>query len=342
MSEGTAAFTQAAVIGAGAWGTTLAWLMGGQGRPVSLWARPQQAAALARDRENRLRLPGVKLPESVRVCADLPEAVCAADLVIVAVPSEHLRTTVRGLGGALAPGAVVMSATKGLETATGKRMSEVLVDELGLERSHVVALSGPNLSAEIAAGQPAVSAVAGCDETVVGRCQKFVGTPLFRIYANYDILGVETCGALKNVLALGAGVSDGLGFGANARAALVTRGLAEMGRVGTAMGALRATFWGVAGIGDVLATCNSRLSRNWQAGNRLAQGEELESIIGGDAPVVEGVPTTAAARELAGRLGVDAPITAALHEVLFEGRAPQDAVRELMARPGRAEAESWQ
>jgi glycerol-3-phosphate dehydrogenase (NAD(P)+) len=342
MSDGTRIFTRAAVIGAGAWGTTLAWLMGGQGRPVTLWARPEQAAAIARDRENRLRLPGVRLPDAVAVCGDLPGAVAGADLIIVAVPSEHLRATVRGLRGCLGPGTVIMSATKGLEVATGKRMSEVLVEELEVEPSRVVALSGPNLSGEIVAGQPAVSAVAGRDEAVVQRCQKFVGTPLFRIYANYDILGVETCGALKNVLALAAGVSDGLGFGANARAALVTRGLAEMGRVGTALGALRATFWGVAGIGDVLATCNSRLSRNWQAGYRLAQGEGLQSITGGGAPVVEGVPTTAAARALADRLGVDAPITGALYQVLFEGHAPRDAVRDLMARPERAEAEGWQ
>lgn len=342
MSDDGSTFAQAAVIGAGAWGTTLAWLIGCQGRPVTLWARPEQAAAIARNRENRLRLPGVQLPDTVAITGDAGTAVQGADLVIVAVPSEHLRATVRGLRGHLRPDAVVISATKGLERATGKRMSEILSEELALEPRHVVALSGPNLSGEIVAGQPAVSVVAGCDEAIVHRCQNFVATPLFRIYANYDILGVETCGALKNVLALGAGVSDGLGYGANARAALVTRGLAEIARIGTAMGAHRATFWGVAGIGDVLATCNSRLSRNWQAGYRLAHGESLATITGRNAPVVEGVPTTAAAWALAQRLGVAAPITDALHEVLFEGRAPQEAVRELMTRPGRAEAESWQ
>jgi len=341
MNDELPTFTRAAVIGAGAWGTTLAWLLGGQGRPVTLWARPQQAEAIARDRENRLRLPGVKLPPTVQVCADMAAAVTQADLIIVAVPSEHLRATVRGMGAWLRPEAVVMSATKGLEVPTGKRMSEVLQEELALPPSRVVALSGPNLSAEIVAGQPAVSAVAGYEETVVRRCQNFMATPLFRIYANCDILGVEICGALKNVLALGAGISDGLGYGANARAALVTRGLAEMGRIGTTLGAQRATFWGVAGIGDVMATCNSHLSRNWQAGYRLAQGENLAEVTGQDGPVAEGVPTTAALQALVRKLGVPAPITGALHEILFEGRAPQDAVRELMTRPGRSEVESW-
>jgi len=337
------AFRRTAVIGAGAWGTTLAWLTGNQSRPVHLWARREALArAMRQQRENADRLPGAVLSDSVQPTSDLAEALTGADLVICAVPSEHLREVMDQARGHLDPGAVIISATKGLELSSGKRMSQVIAEATGFDPDRILALSGPNLSAEIVAGMPATSVVAGRVEETVRNCQAFLSTPLFRIYANYDILGVEICGALKNVLAIAAGVSDGMGFGANAKAALLTRGLAEIGRLGTKLGASRATFWGVAGVGDILATCNSRLSRNYQVGFRLGRGERIAQILDTQGAVAEGVPTTAAVRGLAAQLSVELPIATVLHQILFEDREPSDAVAELMRRQWRAEAEAWQ
>jgi glycerol-3-phosphate dehydrogenase (NAD(P)+) len=332
-----------AVIGAGAWGTTLACLWGREGTPVRLWARrPELAAQMARTRENPARLPGVRLPDNVAPTAGPEEALEEAGVVVVAVPSGHLREIVASLARHLGPAVTVISATKGLEPGTGQRMSQVLGEELGGDAGRLLALSGPNLSAEIAGGKPAVSVLAGCDHERVEDCQGRLSTALFRLYASYDILGVELCGALKNVLAIAAGFCDGLELGANARAALITRGLAEMGRLGTRLGAERATFWGAAGVGDILATCTSPLSRNYLVGLRLARGETMADVQRSHPGVAEGIPTTSVAHALAQRMGVQAPITAALDEVLFAGRAPADAVRDLMTRRWRAEVEDWQ
>jgi glycerol-3-phosphate dehydrogenase (NAD(P)+) len=335
--------SRVAVIGAGAWGTTLAWMLGGKGVPVRLWARrAEQAAALTRDRENVLHLPGTLLPDNVAVTADLSLAVDGATCAIIAVPSEHLRSVAAALAPSLPSECLLISATKGLEIATGRRMSQVLREETGAGAERVFALSGPNLSGEIVAGMPAVSVLAGSDTPALVAGQQLLSGPLFRVYANCDILGVEVCGALKNVIAIAAGVAAGLGFGANAKAALVARGLAEIGRLGSRLGAQRATFWGAAGVGDVVATCHSPLSRNWQVGHALGRGEALAQVTQGRASVAEGVPTTAAARELARREQVEVPITCALYEVLYEHRRPADAVRDLMTRPWRVEAEDWQ
>jgi glycerol-3-phosphate dehydrogenase (NAD(P)+) len=332
-----------AVIGAGAWGTTLACLWGRTGVPVRLWARrPDLAARIAETRENPERLAGVGLPPQVAPTADLAEAAQGVGIVVVAVPSAHVRAVAAGLAGHVPAEATIISATKGLEPDSGQRMSEVLREELGVEAGQLVALSGPNLSAEIAAGRPAVSVLAGSSQARVESCQERLCTPLFRLYASYDILGVELCGALKNVLAIAAGFSDGLDLGSNARAALITRGLAEMGRLGTRLGAERATFWGVAGVGDILATCTSPLSRNYLLGLRLARGETMHDVQRSHPGVAEGIPTTSVAHGLARRMGVEAPITAALYEVLFEGRVPADAVHDLMTRRWRAEVEEWQ
>ena len=335
MSEVTA------VIGAGAWGTTIAWLLGSKGLPVRLWARSeQQAEVIAATHTNETRLPGVTLPESVAATSDLAWVVEEAQHVVVAVPSEHVRGVAGRLAAHLPEGARIISATKGLELTTGKRMSEVLGEETGLPPERLLALSGPNLSGEIAAGMPAVSVVAGVCPEAVAACQRLLATALFRTYGNCDILGVEMCGALKNVIALAAGINDGLGYGANAKAALLTRGLAEISRLGIRLGADRATFWGVAGVGDMVATSSSRLSRNWQVGYQLGSGQNHETALASQAGVAEGVRTTAAAADLAERVGVEAPIITALRAVLFEGREPEDAVRELMTRPGRSEAEN--
>lgn len=332
-----------AVIGAGAWGTTLAWLVGNQGHAVRLWARRESLARQMRETgENAERLPGTALPPTLQATSDLARALAGAPLVICAAPSEHLREVMTLAAPHLAAGALIVSATKGLELTSGKRMSQVIAEATGLGADRILALSGPNLSAEIVAGMPATSVVAGTVEETVRHCQAFLSTRLFRIYANYDILGVEVCGALKNVLAIAAGVSDGMGFGANAKAALLTRGLAEVGRLGTKLGASRATFWGVAGVGDILATCNSRLSRNYQVGFRLGRGERVGEVLATQDAVAEGVPTTVAVRRLARELDVEAPIATVLYQILFEHRDPADAVAELMSRQGRAEAEAWQ
>lgn len=332
-----------AVIGAGAWGTALAWLIGGRGHEVRLWARrPEHAAEMAAARENAQRLPGTLLPDAVTPTADGRAALADAGMVVTVVPSEHLREVLRQLAPHIPPDACIVSATKGLELDTGKRMSQVLMEETGFPAAQVLALSGPNLSGEIVQGMPATAVVAGIDQQTVASCQAFLSTRLFRIYTNCDILGVEICGALKNVIALAAGICDGLGFGANVRAALITRGLTEMGRIGTRMGAQRATFWGVAGVGDLIATCHSPLSRNFQVGQRLGRGQSLQQALDELQSVAEGVPTTSAVRQLAGMLGVDAPITAALHEVLFGGVSPMQALDGLMTRQWRSETEDWQ
>ena len=223
------------------------------------------------------------------------------------------------------------------------RMSEILAEELTDPAAHpVAALSGPNLSGEIVQGMPAVSVVAAPEPAIAERVQALFSSRRFRVYRNCDIIGVELCGALKNVVAIGTGISDGLGFGDNAKAALITRGLAEIGRVGVTLGALPATFWGIAGVGDLITTCNSRLSRNWQVGWRLARGESLSGIQESTAAVAEGIYTTAAAREVAARLAVPTPVTEAVYRILFGGASPAAEVEQLMTRPQRAEAEPWQ
>jgi len=332
------------IIGAGAWGTTLSWLLAGQGKPVVLWARdPDLAERIHDTRENPKYLPGVALPDLVTATADLEAALTGVDTMVVAVPSHGFRDVAIRTAEYIADGALIVSVVKGLERGTGMRMSEILAEELSAPESHpIVALSGPNLSGEIAQGMPAVSVAASSDPDAARRVQALFSSGRFRVYRNYDIIGVELCGALKNIIAIGAGISDGLGFGDNAKAALITRGLAEIGRLGVALGAQPATFWGIAGVGDLLTTCNSPLSRNWQVGHRLARGESLSAIQDSTPAVAEGIYTTVATRELATRLGIETPVTNAVHRILFEAVSPAEAVAQLMSRPQRAETEAWQ
>jgi glycerol-3-phosphate dehydrogenase (NAD(P)+) len=308
---------------------------------VALWARSPELAAVVSDcRENRKYAPGAILPECVQVTADPAEALAGTDLVLVAVPSSWLRGVMRSVAAHVPAGAIVVSGTKGLEKPSGKRMSEVIVEELGAA-TRIAALSGPNLSREIITGHPAVSVAASHDATVAQVVQETLSSGLFRVYTNCDILGVEICGALKNIIALGAGIADGLGYGDNAKAALITRGLAEMGRLGTRLGAAAGTFWGIAGVGDLVATCNSNLSRNWTVGWRLGRGETLERVLADVSGVAEGIQAAAAARALGAQVGVEMPITEAVYQVLFKGCAPADGVRFLMEREGKSEAEDW-
>jgi len=339
----TSSEEKVAIIGAGAWGTTLAWMLGRQGQAVALWVRrPDLAEQIQRERKNHQYRPEVALPQSVTVTAVMSEAVDKAAIVIVAVPSHGFREVIRQASDYLEANTIVVSATKGLERGSGRRMSEILAKELSAVDSYAtVALSGPNLSEEISKGMPAVTVSASENHQAAARIQALLGSPAFRVYRNYDIIGVELCGALKNIIAIGAGISDGLGYGDNAKAALITRGLTEMARLGVRLGAAPATFWGIAGVGDVVATCHSRLSRNWQVGWRLARGESLAEIQGSTRSVAEGIYTTIAAKQLSERAAVATPITGAVYKVLFEGTSPAEAVEELMSRPDKAEMEEW-
>jgi len=326
-----------AVIGAGTWGTTLAVRLARRG-PVTLLARDEaHAERLRGDRENRHYLPDVPLPGNVLVTAD-PQVLASADeLVIVAVPSAALRSSVAAVAGALAADAVVLSVAKGLEQGSLLRMSQVITDEVPAASGRVAALSGPNLALEIARGLPAGAVVAAEDEAVSGRVIDVLGGRTFRLYRNRDIVGVELAGALKNIVAIVAGAVDQLAGGDNAKAAITTRGLAEMTRLGVAMGAHPMTFAGLAGIGDIMATCSSALSRNHRLGVELAAGRAWSDVEGTLPGVAEGAYTVRAAIALAERHGVDMPIAREVHAVLYEGKDVRSSVRDLLARESKDE-----
>lgn len=328
------------VLGAGAWGTTLAWMLASSGYPVRLWCREADLAAEMRaTRRNGRYRPEMELPDNVEVHTEVDAALAGAETVVVAAPSRFVRGVLEEARPHLVGHPLLISASKGLEESTGLRMSQVIREVLP-EDLPLAALSGPNLSREIALGMPTVSVAASAEEAIAARAQRILTTPLFRVYRNCDIIGLELCGALKNVIAIGAGIGEGLGFGANAKGALVTRGLAEMTRLGLSLGAQPATFWGAAGVGDLVATSISHDSRNWNVGWRLAHGETWEEINRGSISVAEGVYTAQAARRLGEEQGVALPITDAICQVLFESVPAQRAVEQLMTRPEKAE-EDW-
>lgn len=336
----TSSSVSAAVVGTTSWGTTLAILMAKQGHQVKLWARTEEEAELLQqERENKRFLPGFPFPTSLQVTASPDHAFGQAHLILFAVPSKSLRVNAKRMGGAISPDAVVISATKGLELDTGLRMSQVLAQELPESlRSHICALSGPNLSGEIAQEWPSTTVVASEDEQSASIAQAALMTPYFRVYTNNDVVGVELGGALKNVIAIGAGISDGLGYGNNTKAAFVTRGLTEITRMGVAAGANALTFAGLAGLGDLVATASSPLSRNRYLGEQLAKGRSLEEIQASMQNVAEGVDTSAAAIKMSKQMEVEMPITEATYRVLFQGLDPHQAVIELL---GRAPQPEW-
>ena len=327
------------VVGTTSWGTTLAVLMAREGLDVALWARTEDEAATLHDQgENARFVPGVKFPEGLRVTASSDEAFGDADLVVLAVPSRTFRDNARRVSDSLADSAVVVSATKGLELDTGKRMSQILEEELPPAlRSRVCSLSGPNLAHEIAQGKPSSTVIASREPDACRRAQELVTSHRFRVYTNEDIVGVELAGAFKNIIALGAGICDGLGYGDNAKAAFMTRGLAEIARLGEALGAHPPTFAGLAGMGDLVATCSSTLSRNHYVGEQLARGRTLQEIRSAMDNVAEGVDTTAAAVALADSVGIEMPIAQATYRVLFEDVPLDRAIAELMGRAPRPE-----
>ncbi len=332
------------MVGAGTWGTTLALLLARSG-PVTLVARDKgQASALAETRENARYLPGVTLPVEIEVVAE-PEALRdARELVILAVPSAAMREVCAAAALSIVPEAVLLSVAKGIERGSLRRMTQVVVEEIPSAAGRVAAMSGPNLALEVARGLPASSVIGAEDEAVSDRVIAILGSRSFRLYRNRDVIGVELCGALKNIIAIAAGATDRLGFGDNGKAGLITRGLAEMTRLGVAAGANPLTFAGLAGIGDVLATCSSSLSRNHQLGVELAEGRRWTEIEDSLPGVAEGAYTVQAALAMAAQLGVEMPIAQEVHNALFEGKSVQRCLIDLLSRESKDEMagfESW-
>ena len=341
---GEASAPRVAVIGSGAWGTTLARLVA-RVEPVTLWCHsPSTAARIRETGRNESRLPGIDLPPTVLATSDPTDLAGATDLLLFAAPSAHLRSVVTLVAPHLAPSADRLSVTKGLEHGTLLRMSEVIEAAGGAEPGRVAALSGPNLAAEVARNLPTSAVIASPDVELAQRIIARLGRRRFRLYVNEDLLGVELAGALKNVVAIAAGAADGLGFGDNGKAGLLTRGLAEMMRLGIAAGANALTFAGLAGIGDLIATCGSRLSRNHQLGEQLAAGRtwaEIETTLPGTA---EGAYTVRSALALADRLGVEMPIAREVERALFEGKSVQRCLVDLLSRESKdelADADAW-
>ncbi|MBM3948740.1 MAG: NAD(P)-dependent glycerol-3-phosphate dehydrogenase [SAR202 cluster bacterium] len=322
------------VIGTGSWGTTLALLLARKGTSVVLLARTEaEAGQLRQDAENKRFVPGHQFPARLNVDALGKNPLLEARIVLIAVPSPRLRENAKSIAPHLKRSAIVVSATKGLETETGKRMSQVLADELPLAlRSGICALSGPNLAMEIAADMPSSTVVASQSEEAAKAIQGLLNTPRFRVYTSEDIVGVEFGGALKNIIAIGAGVCDGLSLGNNAKAAFLTRGLAEITRLSVAAGADPLTLSGLSGMGDLIATSYSGLSRNHYVGEQLAAGKSPRQIRGSMKNVAEGVETSAAAVKLAASMGVEMPIAQVTYEVLHKGLPLEQAIAGLLGR----------
>jgi glycerol-3-phosphate dehydrogenase (NAD(P)+) len=328
-----------AVLGAGSWGTALAGLLAKAGHDVVQWAlEPQVVEEINLHHENRTFLPGAQLPESLRATSDLAEAVRGASFVISVSPSQFVDQVIGSAEAHLEPDVVVVSASKGIETTTLRRMDEVMEAHLTpTQMENFCVLSGPSFAREVADEAPTAVVVASHSQVARLRVQSLFQTPYFRVYTNADVVGVEMGGALKNVIALAAGVVSGLGFGHNTLAALITRGLAEMSRLGLAMGATRETFAGLAGMGDLVLTCTGGLSRNRTVGYELGSGKTLEEVLGGMRQVAEGVKTADAVKRLAGRHGVEMPICEEVYSILYEDRSPMEAVKNLMMREPKPE-----
>jgi len=332
--------TTVAVLGAGSWGTSLAVHLSRVGHDVRLWARdPALVADMAARRANAVYLPDVTLPDSVSVTASLEAALGATDLIVSAIPSHGCRTVMRAAAPYVAPEATIVSATKGLETNTLRRMSEVIAEELGPKRP-VVVLSGPSFASEVAQQLPTAVLAASSDQVAADRVQAEFRGPYFRLYGSPDVVGVEIGAALKNVIAIAAGVVEGLGLGHNALAALITRGLAEVTRLACAAGGRRETLAGLSGLGDLVLTCTGSLSRNRHVGIELARGRKLADILAGMKMIAEGVRTTGAALALGAQYGVELPIATQMADVLAGRSDVRAAVEALMLRRQRAEAES--
>lgn len=326
------------VVGDGGWGTSLAGLLSRGGREVSLWSYdPAYAAVLDRTRTNPKFLPGVEIPKAVRISSDLASLLPGADLLVSAVPTGYLRSVWEGPGPRLPRGLPILSVSKGLEEGTLLRPSEIL-RELAGDRPLAV-LSGPNIAREIARGLPAATVVASANASLSATVQATFAGERFRVYSNPDVTGVELGGALKNVVALAAGMCDGMDLGANAKAALLSRGVLEMARLGETFGGMRRTFFGLSGLGDLITTCYSASSRNRTFGERLGRGERVADIVSSMQQVAEGVKTSGPVRGLMQRHSISMPICEEVYLVIHEGKAPHETVRSLMTRGPKNEAE---
>jgi glycerol-3-phosphate dehydrogenase (NAD(P)+) len=329
---------RAAVLGSGSWGTAFAKVLGDAGTDVMMWARrPEVAATISNHRHNPDYLPGMRLPEAVAATTDPVRALADAELVVLAVPAQTLRANVAEWRDFVDPDATLLSLAKGIELGTLKRMSEVIVETAGVAPDRIAVVSGPNLAPEIAAEQPTASVIACADPVRAAVVQKAVATRYFRPYTNDDVVGCELGGAVKNVIALAFGMAHALGFGDNTKATLITRGLAETARLGVRLGADQLTFAGLAGLGDLVATCSSPLSRNRTFGEHLGRGESLEQAQAATRQTAEGVKSCLAIRDLARRYDVEMPITEQVELVCHEGVNPRVAVTALMSRETKPE-----
>ena len=330
---------QVAIIGTTTWGTTLAIHLGRNDISCTLIARTkEESTKLQSDRENTRFLKGERFPDKLRVSHTTQEAIQNSEIILIAVPSQRFRENIRLIKNSILNHHIVLIATKGLEMGTGKRMSEIISDELPSNIAQLTCvLSGPNLAMEIISGKPSSTVIASANQLAAKKAQTLLNSPSFRVYTNKDIVGVELGGALKNIIAIGSGIVDGLKYGANTKASFITRGLAEITRLGTAAGANPLTFSGLAGLGDLLATTSSPLSRNRFVGLEIAKGTHPKKILSRMTNVAEGVYTTSATLKIAERLQVEMPITRVIYRILFEDMDLTEAIRELTERPPRSE-----
>lgn len=324
-------------IGAGSWGTTLAVYLAGQGHRLLLWPHSgEQYAALRRDRENRRYLPGIPFPDSLEVVEDI-RPLAEASCLVVATPTQYIRPTVQPLSSLIPSDTILVNTSKGIERGTLLRVSQLLHQVLGVGPEQVVSLSGPSHAEEVSRNDPAALVAAGVSMKAARQVQDLFNSETLRIYSSTDVVGVELGGALKNVIALCAGIVDGLELGDNTKAALITRGLAEITRLGVSLGAHAETFSGLSGLGDLIVTCTSRHSRNRYVGDQIGKGRGLQEIVAEMNMVAEGVSTTESAWELAHREGVEMPIINQVHKVLFEGKNTRQAINDLMNRTTKRE-----
>lgn len=331
--------TKVAIIGNTIWGTTLALLSKRAGSDVSIWTRTdEEAERLNAARQDTRSLPGVMLPEEIAYTSSVQKCIDDASVMILAVPSQSMRKNVKKIADGLNDSIAIVSASKGIEEGSQLRMSEIIAEEIDPRyQKNICVLSGPNLSTEIAQDMPSTTVVAARNLEVAKKVQMILSSPLFRVYVSEDVIGVELGGALKNIIALSAGMSDGLGYGNNSKSALITRGLAEISRLGVAMGANPLTFSGLAGLGDLITTCASSLSRNHHVGKQLAEGRKLDEITSSMHGIAEGIKATVVARELACKMGIVMPITEQVYSVLYEGVPVIQAMHNLMERQLRHE-----
>ena len=332
-----------AVLGAGSWGTALGLLLNENGHEVNLWEfDADQVEAVRRDHENRKFLPGVPVPDEIHITSELGRALCEREAVVFAVPSHVVRGVAREARSLVSPEALVVNVAKGIENGTLMRMSEVLSEELERPRAQRIAsLVGPSHAEEVSRKLPTVVVAAAQEEATAVATRGLFMTDCFRVYTNTDLVGVELGVSLKNVIAIAAGICDGLGYGDNTKGALMTRGLAEMTRLGVAMGGEPSTFAGLSGMGDLITTCISTHSRNRYVGEQIASGKTLEQVLESMVMVAEGVRTTESAVALSQRHDIEMPITEQMHEVLFEDKSPRQAISELMVREPKSETAGW-